>query len=111
MVMAVKTGPNGGIGIQVFPPAHIPQHSPVTCGYHNRLALEPVPHLGEWVPEITMIQFSQRMHATGLPMRQVSIPNSFARQQVVRVPRHYARPSGSHGVAPTREQQWDTGLQ
>jgi hypothetical protein len=41
---------------------HIPQPRPVPFDDNDGFALEPIPHLGERVPEVLMIQLSQRVH-------------------------------------------------
>src|SRR5215510_12019751 len=63
MIMAVQVGPNGRIGIEIFPAFHIAQHRPLPFHNHNRFALEPIAHLRERMPEITVIQLSEEMHS------------------------------------------------
>ena len=40
----------------------IPQPGAFASHDHNRFALEPIAHLGERVPKVTMIQFGKRVH-------------------------------------------------
>jgi hypothetical protein len=62
MIVSVQIGPDGRVGIKIFPPLRIPQPGAFAAYDYNRLALEPIAHLGEGVPDVTMIQFGERMH-------------------------------------------------
>ena len=62
MVVPVQIGPDGGVGVEIFAAMHIPQHGALALHDDDRLALEPVAHLGERVPEVAVVEFGQRVH-------------------------------------------------
>ena len=51
MIVAVQIGPDGGVGVEIFPAVHIAQHRAFACNDDNRLALQPVAHLRERMPD------------------------------------------------------------
>lgn len=65
MVVAVKIGPNGSVGVQVLSALHIAQHRPLARRDYDWLTRQPITHLGEGMPEIAMIQFSELMQGSG----------------------------------------------
>ena len=62
VIMPVQIGPDGGVGIQVFASMDVFQGRALAANQHDGLAFQPVPHLGEGVPEIFVVQFSEKMH-------------------------------------------------
>jgi hypothetical protein len=51
MAMTVKIGPNRGIGVQILPSAGVAQDSAPATHDDNRLALAPLAHLREGMPD------------------------------------------------------------
>src|SRR2546425_5864064 len=70
MIVPVQIGPNGGIGIEIFATAQITKYCALSGNDDDRLAIKPVAHLRERVPEIRMIKLGERMH--GADQRQIS---------------------------------------
>ena len=66
MVVPVQIRPDGGIGIEILTAVRIPQHCAAPLHDEDRLALQPIPHLGEWVPDVSVIEFGQLVHALGV---------------------------------------------
>ena len=62
VMMPVQIGPDGGVRIQIFASTDIYQDSALAANEHDGLAFQPVPHLGEGMPEIFVVQFSEKMH-------------------------------------------------
>jgi hypothetical protein len=56
MIVSMKIGPDGRIGVQIFPPACIAQHSAMPLDNDHWLAPEPIPHLRERMPNIAVIK-------------------------------------------------------
>src|SRR4051812_48662265 len=56
MIMPVEISPNGRIGIQIFLPVSIPQNRAIARSNDNRLALQPIAHLRERMPDIFMVK-------------------------------------------------------
>ena len=69
MIVAVQIGPDGGIRVEILTPARISQNRSAPGHDYNRLAREPIFHLGERVPNELMIEPGQFMHAEGLAQR------------------------------------------
>lgn len=63
MRMAVEVCPNGGVRVEVLIAADIAKDRPLAGRNHDRLAFEPILHLCEWMPDVTMIQFSEPVHS------------------------------------------------
>ena len=62
MIVSVEVGPDRGVGIQIFPAARISQQRPLPFNDDDGFALEPIPHLGERVPEVAVVEFGKRVH-------------------------------------------------
>src|SRR5262245_58934628 len=62
MIVPVKVGPNGRIGIEVFASFAVAQHGAPPLDNDNRLASQPIPHLSERVPNVAVIQLSNSFH-------------------------------------------------
>src|SRR5215469_16278788 len=62
MIVAVQIGPNGRIGVEIFAAFDVPEDGAFAGDDHNRLALEPVAHLREGMPDKLVVEFSERMH-------------------------------------------------
>ena len=71
MVVPVQIGPDGGVGVEILAAMRIPQHGAVALHDEDGLALEPVPHLGEGMPEVAVVQFSEGVHEGGSPKAEV----------------------------------------
>src|SRR5437867_7562403 len=63
MIVPVQIGPDGGIAVEIFATAHVPEHCALSGNDEDRLAIEPVAHLRERVPEIRVVELSGLMHA------------------------------------------------
>ena len=99
MVVAVKVGPDGRVGVEIFPPTSIAEHCAFALANYNRLARQPVAHLGERMPDVRVIQFCQRMHFQFLiydlrfticSSARTSVATSAAECEAVRVTRKRA---------------------
>ena len=55
MIVAVEIGPNRRVRIQKFAALHITQDRSVPGSDYDRLALQPIPHLREWMPQIFVV--------------------------------------------------------
>src|SRR5438105_15523726 len=62
--VAVEVRPNRGIRVKIFVAVDIAQHRALARRNHDRLASEPILHLGEWMPDVAMIQFSELVHCS-----------------------------------------------
>jgi hypothetical protein len=62
MRMAVKVGPNRGVGVEVSLAARVPQHRTFAAHNCNRLAAQPIAHLRERVPDVLVIEFGEFIH-------------------------------------------------
>ena len=62
VMMSMQIGPDGGVRIQIFASMDVFQDSALAANENDGLAFQPVPHLGERMPEIFVVQFSKRMH-------------------------------------------------
>src|SRR5512137_732101 len=59
VIVAMEIGPYGRISIEVFAPVDVFQERAAAPDEHQRLALEPVTHLGERMPDVSLIELSQ----------------------------------------------------
>ena len=59
MGVAVEVGPDGGVGVQILAAGGVAQHGAATVNNNNRRAPEPVPHLGEGMPDVAVIQLGE----------------------------------------------------
>src|SRR6516164_140366 len=66
MIMPMKISPDRGVAVQILAVMRILQFRAPAFDDNDRLLLEPVPHLGEWMPQVSVIQASQTMHNTWL---------------------------------------------
>lgn len=64
--VSVEIGPDRGIRVEVFPVIHIPKHGPFASCDDDGFPLQPVAHLGEWMPDELMVEFCQWMHVNGI---------------------------------------------
>ena len=62
VMMPVQVGPDGGVSVKVFASADVFQNRAMAADKDDGFAFQPVPHLGEGMPEIFVIQFSEKMH-------------------------------------------------
>ena len=62
MVMAMQIGPNGSVGIEVFASVSVLQPRAPSAHDDDRLAPEPIAHLGERMPEMLVIKLSEAVH-------------------------------------------------
>src|SRR5438128_3967411 len=62
MLVPVQIGPDGGIAVEIFATAHIPQHCAPARNDDDRLAFEPVAHLCEWMPDEGVVEFGKFVH-------------------------------------------------
>ena len=62
MIVAVQVGPDGRVGVEIFPAMNVAEHRSVAPGNHHRLTRHPVAHLRERVPDVLPIQFDKRVH-------------------------------------------------
>ena len=62
MVVAVKVRPDRGVGIEVLLAPRIAEDRALAGNDHDGLPFHPVPHLGEWMPNVRMIEASEFMH-------------------------------------------------
>ena len=60
--MSVEVGPNGGIGVDVFPSVGVGDHGTVALKNQDGLALGPLLHLSERMPNMAQIKFRKRIH-------------------------------------------------
>ena len=61
VIMPVKIGPNGRVGVDVLPSAHVPKQRALPALDDQRFALEPVAHLREGMPQMPLVKFSEWM--------------------------------------------------
>src|SRR6267143_2079771 len=90
MIVTVQVRPDRGIRVQVFAAVNIFEHRAIAASDHDRLALQPIAHLGEGMPHVLVIKVREPMHA--------KIPG---------YPRVCARRLRSAAAAPARVQLWD----
>ena len=62
VIVAVKIRPDGRICIQILAAFDIPQHGAAAGGQHDGFPFQPVPHLGERVPNVAVIELSEGVH-------------------------------------------------
>ena len=62
MIMAVKIGPDGGVGVEILAAMDILQHRSPAPRDHDGFTLQPVLHLRERMPEVAMIQLGKPVH-------------------------------------------------
>ncbi len=62
MLVSVEVRPDRRVRIKKLTALHISEHRAFTFDDDNRLAFEPVAHLREWMPEVLVIQFGERVH-------------------------------------------------
>ena len=65
MIVPVQIGPDGGIAVEIFATSHITEYCPLSGNDNDRLAIEPVAHLRERVPEVRVVKVGERMHGAG----------------------------------------------
>ena len=70
MVVAVQIGPDGGIAVEILATARIPEDCALSGNDDDRLAIEPVAHLSERVPEVRVVELGELMHSAA--QRQIS---------------------------------------
>src|SRR5256885_14683801 len=99
MTMPMEIGPDRRVGIEVFPPPRIAQHRPVAFRDHNRFGLQPVAHLREGVPDVTMIESGELIHGRG------EAPRAVARHRPLSEPRSRLT-SSAPGRAPPSDNGW-----
>ena len=62
MLMAMEIRPDGRVGVEIFAAMHITQNGAFAFGNHNRLALQPVAHLRERMPDELVIKLGEFVH-------------------------------------------------
>ena len=62
VAVPVKISPDGRIGIEILLAVGITEHRAASFDDHDRLLPQPIPHLGEWVPNELVIELSQLVH-------------------------------------------------
>ena len=62
MVVAVKIGPDGRIGVEIFAAVYVAQHRALAGNDDQRLAPQPVAHLRERMPDVPVIKFGKTVH-------------------------------------------------
>jgi hypothetical protein len=62
ILMPMQVRPNRRIGIQVFSPSNVAQHSALAGGNDNRFTPQPVAHLREGMPDKPVIEFGKTVH-------------------------------------------------
>ena len=62
MIVPVQVGPDGGIGVEVFTAARVAQHGAPAGHDDDRLAPQPVAHLGEGTPDVGVVELGERVH-------------------------------------------------
>ncbi len=62
MIVAVQICPNRRIRVEIFTSANVVQHRAFARDNDNRLAFQPVAHLGEGMPDELVIKFGERVH-------------------------------------------------
>lgn len=67
MVVAVEIRPDGRVCVEVGAAVDIAQHRAFAFDKDDGLGLEPVTHLRERMPDVTMIEFSQAVHVPVWP--------------------------------------------
>ena len=106
MIVAVQVGPDGRVGVEIFPAINIAEERAFAFDNHNRLARQPVAHLRERMPDVRVIQFCQRMHfqfliydlrLTICSSARTSVATSAAECEAVRVTRKRAFPRATVG--------------
>jgi len=105
MIVPVQIRPNGGIGVEVFFAVSIPQHRAFALNDYNRLALEPVAHLRERMPDVCVVELHEFVHGDfkfGISdvkpaSARVSVATSSAVCAAVSVTRNRAAPRATVG--------------
>lgn len=62
VIVAVQIRPNRRIRVEIFTSANVVQHRTFARDNDHRLALQPVAHLGEGMPDKLVIKLGKRMH-------------------------------------------------
>ena len=62
MIVAVKIGPDGGVGVEILAAMDVLQHGSPALRDNDWLYLQPVLHLGEGMPDKLMVEFREAMH-------------------------------------------------
>jgi hypothetical protein len=62
MIVAVQIRPNRRIRVEIFMSTHVAQNRAFARDNDNRLALQPVAHLGERMPDKLVIKLGKRVH-------------------------------------------------
>ncbi len=106
MIVSVEVGPDGRIGVEIFPTASVSKRRAFSFDNYNRLARQPVAHLRERMPDVRVIQFCQRMHFQFLiydlrfticSSARTSVATSAVECEAVRVTRRRAFPRATVG--------------
>ena len=58
----MKVGPDRGVGIEILPTFRVAQDRPLPFDQHDGLGAQPVLHLGEWMPDVPVIELGQTVH-------------------------------------------------
>jgi hypothetical protein len=64
MIVSVQICPDGSIGIEIFAAMNVAQDGAMTFGDDERLALEPVAHLGERMPDEPAVELGGLVHGS-----------------------------------------------
>ena len=59
VIVSVQIGPDRRIRIKVLAPLHVLEFGAGPTHDNDRLAFEPIAHLGEWMPDVALIQGRQ----------------------------------------------------
>jgi len=62
VIVAVQIRPNRRIRIEIFTSANVAQNRAVARDNDHRLALQPVAHLREGMPDELMVKFGELVH-------------------------------------------------
>ena len=62
VLMAVEIGPDAGVRVEIFAAVCIAEHGALAGRDEDRLALEPVAHLREGMPDVGVVEFRERVH-------------------------------------------------
>ena len=63
MIVPMKIGPDGGVGIEIFLAMDVPQKRALARDDDDWLGLQPVAHLCKLMPDVLVIEPGQVMHA------------------------------------------------
>ena len=62
VIVTVQIGPDAGVGIEVSAAVQIAEERTAARGDDDGLVLQPIAHLGEWMPVVFQVQLRQGMH-------------------------------------------------